>query len=108
MALLVAAQHPDLVAGVLASGPRLSSAVDADTAPSGTRAYLVVHKDDAVQLDQALQVRDTFVRANSAVVLERYPLANPLQQDRAILLRALTWLQGQPVQLPGAGVELTF
>jgi hypothetical protein len=108
MALLVASQHPDLVAGVLASGPRLGSGVEGDVAPSGLRAYLVVHKDDAAQVEDAVRARDQFVRAKSAVVLERYPLANPLAQDRAILLRALSWLQGQPVQLPGAGVELTF
>lgn len=108
MALLVATQHPELVAGVLASGPRLGSAVQDDVTPSGMRAYLVVHREDPAQLEQGVRARDHFVRAKSPVVLERYPLARPLEQDRAVLLRALSWLQGQPVQLPGAGVELTF
>ncbi len=108
MALLVAVQHPDLVQGVLAAGPGLARAVDDDLAPSGTRAYLVVHKDDAGQVQAGVQARDRFVKAKSAVVLERYPLPSPLSQDRAVLLRALTWLQGQPVQLPGAGAEQVF
>lgn len=108
MALLVAVQHPDLVQGVLAAGPNLGRAVDDDLAPSGTRAYLVVQKGDQGQVEAGVQARDRFVKAKSAVVLERYPLANPLSQDRAVLLRALTWLQGQPVQLPGAGVEQVF
>ncbi|MCO5165526.1 MAG: hypothetical protein M9894_04040 [Planctomycetes bacterium] len=108
MALSVALHHPDLVAGVLAAGPNLGAAVDADLAPSGTRAYLLVHRDDANHVRAGVQARDRFVKAKSPVVLERYPLPNPLSQDRAVLLRALGWLQGREVTLPGAGAEHTF
>lgn len=108
MALQVAVQHPDLVQGVLAAGPGLGRAVDDDLVPTGTRAYLVVQKGDAGQVESGVEARDHFVKAKSPVVLERYPLPSPLSEDRAVLLRALTWLQGQPVQLPGAGAEQVF
>lgn len=108
MALLVAVHHPDLVEGVLAAGPNLGRAVDEDLAPSGTRAYLLVQKDDQAQVAAGVDARDRFVKAKSPVVLERYPLPTPLSQDRAVLLRALTWLRGQPIQLPGAGQEQVF
>lgn len=108
MAVLVAVQHPDLVAGVVAAGPNLGGGVDDDLAPSGTRAYLVAQKDDAGQVEAAVEARDRFVKAKSPVVLERYPLPSPLSQDRAVLLRALSWLQGKDVKLPGEGAERVF
>lgn len=108
MAVLVAVQHPELVEGVVAAGPNLGRGVDEDLVPSGTRAYLVAHEGDAGQVEAAVQARDRFVKAKSPVVLERYPLPSPLSQDRAVLLRALSWLQGKDVQLPGAGAERVF
>lgn len=108
MALTVALHHPDLVAGVVAVGPNLGAAVGDDLTPSGTRAYLLVHREDVAHVRAAVQARDRFVKAKSPVVLERYPLPNPLSQDRAVLLRALGWLQGRQVTLPGAGAEHTF
>lgn len=108
LALGIAVHHPEAFGGVLASGPNLGAAVDEDLTPTGTRAYLIAHREDAAQVESAVAARNHFAKAKSPVVLERYPLPNALAQDRAVLLRALSWLAGQPVQLPGAGVEQTF
>lgn len=107
MAVLVAAQHPELFGGVLAAGPRLHGAL-ADLEPGGLRAYLVVKRDAPDEVEAGVVARDALVRAGSAVVLERYPLAKPLEKDRAVLLRGLGWLKGDAVKLPGAGVEQSF
>jgi predicted esterase len=107
LAVLVAAQHPDLFGGVLAAGPRLHVAL-ADVEPSGLRAYLVVRRDAPEEVEAGVSARDALVRAGSAVVLERYPLPKPLEKDRAVLVRGLGWLKGDAVKLPGAGVEQSF
>ncbi len=102
-----AAQNPDLFTGVLASGPGLSATLG-DVDLSGTRAYLVVHKSDPNEVAGGEAARDAFAKAGSPVVLERYLVANSLAKDRALLLRGLSWLQGNAATLPGSGKDEEF
>jgi len=99
--------NPDVFAGALAAGPRLNGALGDLTFPD-TRVYLVAPAEDDAAVDAAAEVRAALVAADSPVVLERYPSERPLANDRALLLRALRWLEGQQVKLPGAGAEVGF
>ena len=107
LAVSIAAHHPDVFAGVAAAGARLDAGTG-DVDLSGLRAYLIVSKGEPDDVDAASRARDAFVAAGSPVVLERYPAEPALATDRALLLRALSWLQGQPTPLPGAGDERWF
>jgi hypothetical protein len=107
VALTCAAHRPDVYASVVAAGSRLGSAVG-DVELDGTRAYLIVHKDDPEEVEAGVAARDAFAEAGSPVVLERYPVAAPLARDRALLLRAVSWLQGEAISLPGAGKVRPF
>jgi predicted esterase len=102
-----AAHNPDLFCAVLASGPGLGNSVS-DVDLSGTRAYLVVHKSDPVEVAGGEAARNAFAKAGSAVVLERYPVASPLSKDKAMLLRGVSWLKGNAVTLPGSGKSEAF
>jgi tetratricopeptide (TPR) repeat protein len=107
LALMVAANNPDLVGGALAAGSNLHAAIgDADL--SGTRAYLVVHERNPRQIAAGTIARNAFAKAKSPVVLERYKLDKPFSKDRALLLRGIAWLQGKQVTLPGSGKEQEF
>jgi hypothetical protein len=102
-----AAQNPDLFSAVLAGGPGLGASLG-DVDLSGTRAYLVVHTSDPNEIAGGEAARDAFAKAGSGVVLERYPVAKPFSKDRAVLLRGLSWLQGNTVTLPGSGKTEEF
>lgn len=106
-ALNLMVHHPDLFTGAVAGGPYLSAGVDAELKAKG-RAYLVINQADEAEADSGVEARDRLSDGGAAVVLERYGKPNALQSDRAVLLRALGWATGQPVSLPGAGVELGF
>lgn len=108
LAVQLAANHPDLFAGVLAAGPSLSAGIDDDIRPSGLRAYLLVKGDAADAVAAGVEARDAFVRAGSPVVLERATADKPISADKATLLRGLGWLRGEKVALPGAGAEVRF
>lgn len=105
IAVSIAAHHPDLFVGVLAAGSSLEVATD-DVELSGLRAFLVVQPGE--EEDSGRDARDAFAKASSPVVLERYPQPAPFLKDRAVLLRGLSWLQGEEVHLPGAGEAKHF
>jgi hypothetical protein len=106
LALEIAANHPDLFLGVLAAGPGMGDAV-AESELSGVRGYLVSSREDIEVEASAVKARDRFVRSSSPVVLERRPQL-ALLGDRDLLVRALGWLRGDKVALPGAGREVSF
>lgn len=106
-ALNLNAHHPDLFTGAVAGGPYLSAGIDAELRARG-RVYLVVHQEDAGEVQGGVEARDRLSDDGAPVVLERYPRAKGLSSDRALLLRAVGWVGGQEVKLPGAGVELRF
>ena len=108
LAVSIAAHHPELFSGVLASGPGLDRALSGDVEPSGMRAYLVVPQEDRGAVEAGRGARDAFAAAGSPVILERYPARDGLARDRALLLRATRWLLGDEVRLPSEGRERTF
>jgi tetratricopeptide (TPR) repeat protein len=104
-----AVNSPDLFSGVVAAGPILG-AVANGTAPATQRAYLVVNGAEADEVTSGSEARDAYASSGAAVVLERYEgaSAGALTRDRTLLRRALAWLQGQEVRLPGEGEERPF
>lgn len=106
-ALNLLAHHPDLFSGAVGAGPYLSAGVDEELKVKG-RAYLVVNRDDPGEVEAGVEARDRLAEGGAAVVLERYARGNGFQSDPSLLVRALGWVTGQPVSLPGAGVELGF
>lgn len=107
LAVTCAANNGDVFSGVLAAGYSLNAGIgDADV--SDLRAYLVIQKGNKAQAEAGRLARDAFAEVKSPVVLQRYELAKPFTSDRALVLRALAWLQGKKVVLPGAGKEKLF
>lgn len=106
-ALNLTVHHPDLFTGAVAGGPYLSAGIDPELSAK-SRVYLVVHQDDPGEVQGGVEARDRLCDHGTPVVLERYPRARGLSSDRALLLRAIGWVGGQSVKLPGAGVELGF
>lgn len=108
LALQVASHNPELASlGVIASGPGLEGAVQG-TDLSGLKAYLVVNEQDTREVVGGILARNALAEDDCPVVLERYRLAKPFTKDRAVLLRALGWIQGKEVSLPGAGDAREF
>ncbi|MBL4844204.1 MAG: tetratricopeptide repeat protein [Planctomycetes bacterium] len=102
IALQVSAQNPELVTGgVLVAGPGLEVAAS-DTDLSGLRAYLVVNEQDRREVIGGILARNALAEADCPTVLERYRLPKPFTKDRAVMLRGLSWLQGNQTSLPGS------
>lgn len=107
IALSAAVHSPDVFSGVMAAGYGLNVGLS-DVDLTNVRAYLVVQQGNKTQVDGGVEARNLFVKAKNAVVLERYKLDQPFTKDRALILRALAWLQGKKTLLPGAGTEKVF
>ena len=108
LALQAATHNPELARlGVIAAGPGLEGPVQ-DTSLTGLRAYLVVNAQDGREVAGGIIARNALAKDKSPVVLERYGQPKPFTRDRAVLLRALAWLQGEKVELPGAGSVQEF
>jgi predicted esterase len=104
LAVNIAVHSPDLIAGVLAAGPRLGAGTD-DDMTGGQRAYLVVDKGSDEQVESAVEARERFIAVKDPVILEQAE-GSALPDD--LLRRGVAWLLGQEVRLPGAGVAQTF
>lgn len=107
LAVSIAGHNPDVFTGVAAAGSNLNAGTQ-EVDLSGLRAYLIVDQSEGDDVEAGMEARDAFTQAGSPVVLERYPRDPAVASDRALLLRALTWLQGKPTPLPGAGDDRWF
>lgn len=108
LALQAATHNPELASlGVIAAGPGLEGPVQ-DTDLSGLKAYLLVNEQDGREVAGGILARNALAQDKCPVVLERLGQPKPLTRDRAVFLRALSWLQGKKVQLPGAGSVREF